>query len=108
MDVKAKTNLGTYIDIEIQLQHTSSMPKRTLYYRSKMYSEQLSSGGSCDELSKTVTINIMNYECIANEKKHNKFLLLEHETHEVLTDILEKVKQTGYYMRQDKLLFMIK
>lgn len=89
LDVKARTDKGIYIDIEIQIQHTVSMPKRTLYYWSKLYTEQLSPGGSYDELSKTVTINIMNYPCIPNEKKHNKFLLLEHESHEVLTDILE-------------------
>jgi len=44
LDIKAKTDLGIFVDVEIQVINTSTMPKRTLYYWAKMYTEQMAPG----------------------------------------------------------------
>lgn len=89
LDVRAVTDRGIHIDIEIQLLKTLYMPERTLYYWSKMYTEQLSSGEKFSRLKKTVTINILDFESLPIEKYHNSFHITEDETGMRLTDIME-------------------
>lgn len=89
LDVKACTDAGTVIDIEIQLQNTKEMPRRTLFYWAKLYTEQLKPRESYKELKKTITINILSESCIPNTKTHNVFQLLERDTHYQLTDVIE-------------------
>ncbi len=61
----------------------------TFYYWSKMYIEQLKSGDKFSKLKKTITINILDYKSIKNEKFHNCFHLLEDESGLKLTDTIE-------------------
>jgi len=89
LDIKAKTDQGVYVDVEIQLVNIPTMPKRTLYYWAKMYTEQMAPGESYNKLMKTVTINIVNFKCIKNEKMHNVFHIREENTRLMLTDVLE-------------------
>ena len=44
LDIKARTNKNEIINIEIQLKNEYNMIKRSLYYWSKMYEEQLNEG----------------------------------------------------------------
>ena len=89
LDVRAVTDAGINIDIEIQLLKTKYMPERSLYYWSKMYIEQLKSGDKFSKLKKTITINILDYKSIQNEKFHNCFHIKEDEMDIKLTDALE-------------------
>ena len=89
LDVRAVTDKGINIDIEIQLLKTKYMPERTLYYWSKMYIEQLKSGDKFSKLKKTITINILDYKSINSEKFHNCFHLLEDDSGLKLTDAIE-------------------
>jgi len=89
LDVKAKTDQGLFVDIEIQLWNVASLHKRTLYYWSKMYIEQMAPGETYCSLMKTITINIVDYNCIENEYTHNVFHVRERKTNIVLTDVLE-------------------
>ncbi|MFB5677880.1 Rpn family recombination-promoting nuclease/putative transposase [Paenibacillus terreus] len=63
--------------------------KRTLYYWSKRYSSQLQEGQTYKELKKCVTINILNYSFISNERYHNVFHLREDYTGLELSDDIE-------------------
>lgn len=89
LDVRAVNKKGIQIDIEIQLLKTLFMPERTLYYWSKMYTEQLSSGDEYNKLKKAITINILDFECIPLEKCHSTFHITEDEARLRLTDVLE-------------------
>lgn len=89
LDVKAITNKGEHINIEIQVKNEYNMIKRSLYYWSKMYEEQIVEGDNYDKLSKTVCINILDFKYLKNEKFHNAYRLKEIETNEELTDTIE-------------------
>ncbi|WP_394886936.1 Rpn family recombination-promoting nuclease/putative transposase [Clostridium butyricum] len=89
LDVKATTNKGEIINIEIQIKTEYNMIKRSLYYWSKLYEEQLSEGDKYETLSRTVCINILDFKYLDNDRFHNGYRLKELETNEELTDIQE-------------------
>ena len=61
LDVKATTSNNEIINIEIQLKDEHNMIKRSLYYLSKMYEEQLGEGEDYSNLKRTICINILNF-----------------------------------------------
>jgi len=90
LDVRAKTAEGAQINIEVQLINQYNMEKRTLFYWSKMFTEQLNPGEDFKELKKTITINILDFNYINIEKHHTIFHLREDQEKEyILTDALE-------------------
>ena len=89
LDVKATTNRGEVINIEIQIKNEYNMIKRSLYYWSKLYEEQLGDGDKYETLSRTVCINILDFKYLNNDRFHNGYRLKEIETNEELTDIQE-------------------
>jgi len=88
-DIWAKTVEGKLINIEMQLFNKYDIEKRTLYYWSKRYSSQLQEGQPYKELKKCVTINILNYSFIPNERYHNVFHMREDHTGLELSDDIE-------------------
>ena len=89
LDVKATTNNDEVINIEIQLKNEYNMIKRSMYYLSKMYEEQLGQGEDYSKLTRTVCINILNFKYLKTEKFHTGYRFKEIETNEELTDIIE-------------------
>ena len=89
LDVKAITSNSEIINIEIQLKNEYNMIKRSLYYLSKMYEEQLGEGEDYSKLNRTVCINILNFKYLKTEKFHTGYRLKELETNEELTDVIE-------------------
>ena len=89
LDVKATTNKGEVINIEIQVKNEYNMIKRSLYYWSKLYEEELGDGDKYETLSRTVCINILDFKYLDNDRFHNGYRLKEIETNEELTDIQE-------------------
>lgn len=65
------------------------MIKRSPYYLSKMYEEQLSNGEDYSQLNRTICINILNFKYLRSEKFHTAYRFKELETHEELTDVME-------------------
>ena len=111
LDIKALTNNGEHINIEIQvkipfghfvndipslscqehplLKNEYNMIKRSLYYWSKMYESQLTKGQDYDSLSRTICINILDFKYLKNENFHNCYRLKEKNTNQELTDVME-------------------
>ncbi|EPB8167299.1 Rpn family recombination-promoting nuclease/putative transposase [Clostridium perfringens] len=89
LDIKAKTDKDELINIEIQIKNEYNMIQRTLYYWSRIYTDQLSSTRDYSELSRTICINILNFKLLDNERYHNTYRLKELTTNEELTDIEE-------------------
>ncbi|MCM3703987.1 Rpn family recombination-promoting nuclease/putative transposase [Paenibacillus macerans] len=79
-DIWAKTIEGKLINVEMQLFNKYDIEKRTLYYWSRRYSSQLQEGQSYKQLKKCVTINILNFTAIANDRYHNVYHLREDHT----------------------------
>ena len=89
LDIKAKTDKGELINIEIQVKNEYNMIQRTLYYWSRIYTDQLSATKDYSELSRTICINILNFKLLDNDRYHNTYRLKELTTNEELTDIEE-------------------
>ena len=89
LDIKAITNKNEVINIEIQLKNEHNMIKRSLYYLSKMYEEQLGEGDDYRLLKRTICINILNFNYLKTEAFHSVYRLKELSTHEELTDVIE-------------------
>lgn len=65
------------------------MAKRSLYYSAKMYEEQLEEGKLYTTLQKVISINILTFSCIPNDRFHNIFHMREDHTGELLIDDIE-------------------
>ncbi len=89
LDVKATTNKGEHINIEIQLKDEKNMIKRSLYYWSKLYESQLESSEKYQKLSRTICINLLDFNLFNHDRFHTVYRLKECETHEELTDVME-------------------
>jgi len=63
--------------------------KRTLYYWSKQYAGQLEKGHSYKQLRKCVTINILNFSILPDDRYHNVFHLREDHSGITLIDDIE-------------------
>lgn len=89
LDVKATTSNSEVINIEIQLKNEYNMIKRSLYYWSKLYSEQLNEGEDYSVLKRTICINILNFKYLKTRKFHSGYRLKEIYSNEELTDVAE-------------------
>ena len=89
LDVKATTSNDEVINIEIQLKNEYNMIKRSLYYWSKLYSEQLNEGEDYSILKRTICINILNFKYLKTRKFHSAYRLKEIYSNEELTDVAE-------------------
>lgn len=89
LDVRAVTDAGYNIDIEIQVLRTASMPKRSLFYWARLYGEQIVAGEKYNKLKKTITINILDFNCLDTNKYHSTFHLWEDKERFKLTDVME-------------------
>ncbi len=89
LDVKATTDKGEEINIEIQIKDEKNMIQRSLYYWSRMYYEQLKKGDVYDKLSRTICINLLDFNLLPCDKFHSVYRLKECQTNEELTDLEE-------------------
>ena len=83
------------------------MPQRSLYYWSKIYSQQLDEGQKYSKLKKTICINILDFNTLKTEKYHSIFKIKEDEENYVLTNLLEihflEMKKLKEYSEKDDL-----
>ena len=90
LDIKAKTEKGERVNIEVQVKQEDNYRKRSLYYWAKTYAETIGEGESYASLKKTIVIDIMSYNAInESEKLHTHFKLLEREENFTLTEDLQ-------------------
>lgn len=90
LDIRAKTAKGEQLNIEVQLVNQYNMDRRTLFYWSKIYSEQLKEGQPFNDLKKTITINILDFNYIGIDTYHTVFHLWEDSKKDYkLTDVME-------------------
>ena len=93
LDIKAKIDNTTNIDIEMQVVDKKNIEKRILFYLSKMYTKTISSGDDYDKLEKCVSILFTDYnlDVIKNIPKYiTKWNIREEEYRQiVLTDVME-------------------
>lgn len=74
------------VNVEIQLCDKGNFRERSVYYWSKMFSDELKKGDDYSELKKTISINIMNFNLFDCTEPWSGFSILEDSRHEKLTD----------------------
>lgn len=74
------------VNIEMQVCKEEDFSERTLYYWSKIYSNELKSGQNYGDLKETICINIMNFNLFECESFHSHFKVMEKTRHEVLSE----------------------
>ena len=90
LDIRADLNDGTQVDIEVQVCPFKLMAERSLYYWSKMYSEQLEKGAEYKKLKKAIAINLLAFDYLEDEQDwHNIYNLLNVKSYNKLTDHIE-------------------
>ena len=89
LDIKATLSDGTRVNIEMQIIDQYDMKKRSLYYLSRLYSEQLKQGDEYRKLNGAIAINILNFNLLNNNRYHNQYLFKEKETNEIFTDLMQ-------------------
>ena len=86
VDIKATTETGITVLIEIQARGNEDFIKRALYYWAYNYSSSLNRGSFYDELKPTVSINITNFILTDEDKVHSCYVLKELTNNKILTD----------------------
>lgn len=71
LDIKARSAQGKWYDIEMQVLPEDWFAKRSLYYWSRLYSEQLQEGKHYRDLTKTICINILNFSQLHDEPSYH-------------------------------------
>ena len=64
LDILAKINDSTYVNIELQIRDEKNIEERTLYYASRLLTEKSQKGERYEELDKVIMINILDYELL--------------------------------------------
>ena len=82
LDIKAKINEDTITNIEMQVNDEHNIEDRSIYYMVKTASNELKIGEDYTELSKTIVINILNF----NYFKRNSFHSIAHMKFEKTTE----------------------
>lgn len=67
LDMRVLLNNNTEIDTEIQLSELKVWPDRSLFYTSKMFTEQIEKGQKYDVFKKCVNISILGFKLFKNE-----------------------------------------
>ena len=74
------------VNVELQVNNEPDFRERTLFYWSKLYSDQLKTGEEYGALRQTICINIINFDLFDCEDYHSHYKVMESTRHDVLTD----------------------
>ena len=90
LDVRILMNNNTEIDIEIQLSPLTVWADRSLFYLSKMYTDQIEEGQSYKVFKKCVSISILDFKLFKDtEEFYSCFHIQEDNRHTLYTDKME-------------------
>jgi predicted transposase/invertase (TIGR01784 family) len=91
LDVRALTDDGTHVNVEVQIRQPGSMSKRSLFYWSKDFSKSIQAGEDYAELPNVIAINILGFEFFPEIDDFHLCFHLREDTHSecILTEALE-------------------
>ena len=88
VDVRARTEDGALIDIEVQVAPDPDFDRRTLYYWAKLFTGQITEGQGYWTLHPALTINIVDFIIRPEPAYHTVFTLREQHSGQPLSDAL--------------------
>ncbi len=87
LDICAKLNDGSLVDIEVQVASREMFFERVLFYWSNLFGSELPAGGNYTQLGKTISIILTNFNCLAHEPNwHTPCYITSAVTGKKLTD----------------------
>lgn len=90
LDIKAETNRGELLDIEMQFTEDEEIIERNLYYHCGMVTQGLAAGEKYGKLKKTISILILNYTLPQMSRGfHTCHILKEERTGKTLTNLMQ-------------------
>jgi predicted transposase/invertase (TIGR01784 family) len=90
LDVRAVLSNRTKVNIEVQLRNQHNMDRRSLFYWSNMFSEDMKEGQDYRKLPNVIAINIVDFDYLPGGNYHTCFRLREDtDTSFILTGALE-------------------
>ncbi|MCR5755097.1 MAG: Rpn family recombination-promoting nuclease/putative transposase [Acetatifactor sp.] len=88
LDIALLMNDDTKMDIELQVRPQKYWVRRSLFYIAKLFAEDLKKGYDYNKLKKCISISILDFNLLENERNHSIFRLCD-EQGVVFTDLLE-------------------
>ena len=109
LDVHIRLNNGERMNIEMQSTSCDYWQERSLFYLSKMYTEQIKQGEDYESLKKCIHVGILNFNLFRHDRYYSRFHIWEDTSREMYTDkfeihILELPKLAQYEYPQTELL----
>ena len=90
LDILVTIQDGHQINVEIQFANKYDMVNRSIYYWSRIYSDQILKGMPYTQLKPTIVINILNFNLISKtDLFHTSYHLYEDEEKFRIDDVLE-------------------
>lgn len=89
LDIRGKTKEGIKLNIEMQVVNEKNFEKRTMYYWSKLYCDDLQKGQDYNDLTRTVAINILAFALLPCEAYHSMYGVYNVKTMHKLTEDME-------------------
>lgn len=89
MDIKAETDSGELLTIEMQVGHLSYYRNRALFYGGRLVNSSLNSGKNYDKMKKSIVVSIIESRLFSeNIPCHSVFYVAEKNTGHMLSDCL--------------------
>ena len=89
LDIVAKLNDGSLVNIEVQIAKQEDYSKRALFYWSRLYAYQLPKGHHYSELKQTISINLLNFNHFSHDRYHSSHHIRDDVDQSILTNDLE-------------------
>lgn len=89
MDIKAETDKGELLTIEMQVGHLAAYRSRALFYGGRLVNSSLQSGKNYDMMKKSIVVSIIESRLFPEDIPcHSVFLVREENTGHILSDRL--------------------
>ena len=89
LDIVAKRNNGSIVNIEVQIAKQEDYSKRALFYWSRLYAYQLPKGHHYSELKQTISINLLNFNYFSHDRYHSSYHIRDDIDKTILINDLE-------------------
>lgn len=89
LDVRVKLNGNVHLDMEMQVIMFTYWAERSLFYLSRMYTEQIQKGQDYDALKKCIHVGILDFELFESREFYSRFHLWEDMRKELYSDKFE-------------------
>ena len=90
LDVRVELKSGVQIDLEMQVEAYDFWANRSIYYVSKMYTEQIKEGEDYDKLKKCIQVSILCFPLFKDDDKcYRRITFCDSESGEEYSDLIE-------------------